>query len=83
MRATIVRIGNSRGLRIPKALLAQTGIQDQVELTVEDGRLVVQPVKKVREGWAQAAQLMAERGDDALLDAELSTTFDEAEWEWR
>ena len=82
MRAKIVQIGNSRGLRVPKALLEASGIRDAVELSVEDGRLVVQPVRGVREGWADAAQAMAEREEDRLLDAETSTMFDETEWEW-
>jgi antitoxin MazE len=82
MRANIVRIGNSRGLRIPKTLLEQCGIRDAVELSVEDGRLTVRPVHAVREGWAEAARAMAERGEDRLLDPETPTAFDETEWEW-
>ncbi len=82
MRAAIVRIGNSRGLRIPKALLEACGIGQAVELSVEEGRLIVQPVRGVREGWADAAHAMAARGEDGLLDTETPTTFDETEWEW-
>jgi len=82
VRAQIVRIGNSRGLRIPKTLLEACGIRDSVDLSVEEGRLVVKPIPKVREGWAEAAQLMAERGEDALIDPEVPTVFDEEEWDW-
>jgi antitoxin MazE len=82
MRASIVRIGNSRGLRIPKALLEACGIRDAVELSVEDGRLVVRPLRNAREGWAGEARAMAERGEDRLLDPATATAFDEAEWEW-
>jgi antitoxin MazE len=82
MRASIVRIGNSRGLRIPKALLEASGIRETVDLSVEDGRLIVRPVRSVREGWAEAARAMADRGDDRLLDPETPTTFDDTEWEW-
>jgi antitoxin MazE len=82
MRARIVRIGNSRGLRIPKALLEASGIRETVDLSVEDGRLIVRPVRSVREGWAEAARAMADRRDDRLLDPETPTTFDETEWEW-
>lgn len=82
MRANIVRIGNSRGLRIPKTVLEACGIQDAVELTVEEGRLVIEPVRSVREGWAEAARGMAERREDHMLDPELPTAFDENEWEW-
>jgi antitoxin MazE len=82
VHARIVRIGNSRGLRIPRALLEECGIRETVELTVEQGCLVVRPVRGVREGWAEAARAMAERGDDHLRDPELPTEFDEADWEW-
>lgn len=82
MRASIVRIGNSRGLRIPKALLEQLGIGDSVDLTVEAGRLVVRPLRYPREGWAAEAATMAAHGDDQLLDPEIPTDFDRDEWEW-
>lgn len=82
MRATIVRIGNSQGLRIPKAILDACGIRDQVDLSVQEGRLVVEPLRHVREGWAEAAQTMHESGDDALLDKTTPTEFDETSWEW-
>lgn len=82
MRASIVRIGNSRGLRIPKPLLEACGIGDAVDLSVEEGRLIVQAARQVREGWAKASQAMAERSEDVLLDPETPAAFDEAEWEW-
>lgn len=82
MRASIVRIGNSRGLRIPKVLLDECGIGDAVDLVVEDGRLVVTAARSAREGWAESARAMAERGDDRLLDPEVPTMFEDEEWEW-
>lgn len=82
MRGRVVRIGNSQGLRIPKAILEACGIHDSVDLSVEEGRLVIRPLRSVREGWADAAQLMAERGDDVLVDPGVPTTFDEEEWDW-
>lgn len=75
MRASIVRIGNSRGLRIPKALLEECGIRDAVELSVVEGRLGIQPARTVREGWAEAARAIAGRGEDQLLDPETPTSF--------
>jgi antitoxin MazE len=82
VRASIVRIGNSRGLRIPEALLEACGIRDAVELSLEQGRLIVQPARAVRQDWAKAARRMAERGEDRLLDPETPTIYDETEWEW-
>jgi antitoxin MazE len=82
MRVNVVRIGNSRGVRIPKALLEQCGVGDAVDLTVEEGRLVLRPLQRARAGWAEAAGAMAARGDDRLIDPETPTTFDADEWEW-
>jgi len=84
MRTRIVRIGNSRGVRIPKPLLEQAGLGQEVELTVEDSRIVIAPARRARAGWAEAFQEMHARGDDRLLDQDsLSPTrFDKTEWEW-
>ena len=82
MRAHVIRIGNSRGLRIPKVLLDQCGIHDAVEVTVEDGRLTIAPIDSPRAGWAEAAREMAGRGEDDLLEEPTPTAFDESEWQW-
>ena len=84
MKTRIIRIGNSRGIRIPKSLLASTGLEDEVELSAENGTLTIRPVAKPRAGWAEAFEEMARRGDDALLDgdAPVPTAWDEGEWEW-
>lgn len=78
----IVRIGNSRGIRIPKALLEQADLPEQVELQAEPGRLVVTAARSPRAGWAEAARRMHAAGDDVLLDPPQSSTFDDEEWEW-
>jgi antitoxin MazE len=84
MKARIVRIGNSQGIRIPKPLLEQSGLEDEVELEVERGRIIIRAAARPRAGWEVAFRSMAEHGDDALLDAEVAstTTWDEEEWEW-
>ena len=82
MRAHLVRIGNSRGVRIPKPLIEQAGLADTVELTVKEGRIVISRATSRRDGWAEAAAQMAARGDDTLLDPPTSTKFDREEWEW-
>lgn len=78
----IVRIGNSRGIRIPKALLEQADLPEEVELRAEPGRLVVTAVRSPRVGWAEAARRMHAAGDDGLLDPPQSSSFDDGEWEW-
>jgi antitoxin MazE len=83
MKARIVRVGNSRGIRLPKPLLDRAGLADEVELHAEPGRIVIESVAKPRAGWAEAAQAMAARGDDGLLEPGTATVFDAEEWEWR
>jgi len=84
MRARIIKIGNSQGIRIPKPLLEQIGIGEDVELEVEDNRIVIQPVLNPRENWEEAFKRMAANGDDALLldDNDLAHSWDEEEWQW-
>ncbi len=82
MKARIVRVGNSRGIRIPKALLDEAGLAEDVELHAEPGRIVIETINRPRAGWADAARLMAARGEDGLLDPPTATQFDDEEWEW-
>ncbi len=78
----IVRIGNSRGIRVPKVLLELADLPAEVELQAEPGRLVVTAARAPRTGWADAARLMRTSGDDRLLDEPHSSAFDVREWEW-
>ena len=84
MQARIIKIGNSRGIRIPKPLLDQSGIRDHVELEVSENQIIIRPVGNPRHGWDQAFSTMAAKGDDAPLDqAEiLATEWDEDGWQW-
>jgi antitoxin MazE len=82
-KTRIVQIGNSRGIRVPKALLDQARLPVDVELVAEPGRLVVRAVRRPRAGWADAARLLRERNDDRLDPGGTRTRFEQAEWEWR
>jgi antitoxin MazE len=83
VKAQIVRIGNSRGIRLPKTLLQEAQLEDEVELQAEPGRILISKSAKPRAGWAEAARRMRERGEDRLLDPPTSTQFDKKEWKWR
>ena len=82
MKTRLVRIGNSRGIRLPKPLIAQAGLTEEVELHVRDGVIVIERASTPRAGWAQAAKQMHESDEDLLLDPPRCTRFDEKEWEW-
>ena len=81
-KTRIVRIGNSQGVRVPKALLEQAQLPAEVELYAEPGRLIVRAVRKPRAGWAAAAKAARVNGADRLLDRATPTRFDEKEWQW-
>jgi antitoxin MazE len=81
-KTRIVRIGNSRGIRLPKALIEQAELSEEVELYAEPGRLIVQAVREARVGWAEAARRMHAAGDDRLLDEPTATKFDHEDWKW-
>ncbi len=81
-RARVVRIGNSRGIRVPKSLLEHARLHDEVELYAEPGRLTVRPAGCAREGWADAARSLGSDKRRGLLDPVTPTRFDEDEWEW-
>lgn len=85
MKAAIVQIGNSRGIRIPKAVFEQCQFEDEVDMEVQNQELVIRSASVVREGWNKAFQAMAEAGDDKLLEqaAEPDSSWDDAEWEWK
>jgi antitoxin MazE len=82
MKTRLVRVGNSRGIRLPKPLIEEAGLTDEVELRVRDGAIVIARVVSARSGWAEAARRMRERDEDRLLDAPTPTRFDEREWKW-
>lgn len=84
MKSRIIKIGNSQGIRIPKALLDQTGLQEEVELEADAGQIIIRPVEHPRAGWEEQFRAMAQAGDDKLLDPDLTghSKFDKEEWEW-
>ena len=86
MIVKIVKIGNSRGIRIPKVLLKQTGIDDEVNLEVDDNQIILRPLKKsARKGWNNSFIKMAQMNDDKLFEEEnllSQTSFNDDEWEW-
>jgi antitoxin MazE len=84
MKSSLVQIGNSRGVRIPKAFLDQAGLHDDVEIEVRGSEIVVRTLRRARDGWREAFRRMAANGDDALLDADAPalSSWDEREWEW-
>jgi antitoxin MazE len=82
MKTKIVRIGNSRGVRIPKPLLEEAGLGEVVELRITERGLVLERVGQVREGWEDAARSHGVSNASPDDDPFLSNVFDDTEWEW-
>jgi len=80
MKVALHRIGNSQGVILPKALLAQVGLtENEVEMTIEREAIVLRkPKKSVRAGWADAAKQLAQSKDDALVWPEFANEADDA-----
>ena len=81
MKVNIVSIGNSKGIRNPKALLEQVHLNKEADLVVEGTKLVIRPIKEARAGWNQAFKSMHAKQEDALLiDDSIDTEI--KNWEW-
>jgi antitoxin MazE len=83
VKAHIVRIGNSKGIRLPKVLLQEAQLEDEVELQAEPGRILICKTARPRTSWAEAARRMRARGEDRHLDPPTATRLDKEGWKWR
>ena len=83
MKIELVRIGNSRGVRIPKPLIEQCGLSKTVELRVENDSLVISPERRPRQDWEEAFRAAGSAlNDERLLETAASNEFDRKEWKW-
>lgn len=81
MEVSVIKIGNSRGIRFSKTLLEKYNIRDRVELILEKGQIVIRPLSKPRNGWDKAFMEMHANGDDQLLVDDVFE--DESHDEWK
>lgn len=84
MTAKLIQIGNSMGIRLPKAMIEQAGLRDEVEIEYARGRIVVRPPRHPRAGWDQAfARAVCENGADVDSDwLNVPNQFDSKDWKW-
>ena len=81
MEVSVIKIGNSKGIRLSKTLLDKYNIQDTVELILEKGQIVIKPLSRPRKGWENAFKKMTENSDDRLL---INDVFDDENLEeWK
>jgi len=82
MLVSLVQVGNSKGIRLPKAILDQCHIEDKMDMEVADDSIILKPVKnKPREKWAEKFGKMKEAGEDKLLIDD-GLDLSEKDWEW-
>lgn len=85
MKTKLIRIGNSQGVRIPKPLIEESGLTEEIEMILRDNEIVLRSAETIRKDWEAFFKKMAEQEDDALLDQkeiEKPSDWDEAEWTW-
>ena len=82
MKTDLIRIGNSRGVRIPKPLIEECELGDRVELHVEGDRIVIAPERRARAGWEDRFRVAAQEDAELLLGSGFPNKFDHKEWNW-
>jgi antitoxin MazE len=83
MKVSLVKIGNSQGIRIPKTLIDQCGFSDEIELEVKEDALILRPAKPSRESWDEAfAKHDAAEKPGTQLPDHMSEEWDKTEWTW-
>jgi len=82
MRGRLVRIGNSRGVRLPKPLIEAAELEEEVDIQARKGAIIITSRKTRRAGWAEAAKNARARGEDRLVAPATANRFDAEEWQW-
>jgi len=80
MEVSVIKIGNSKGIRFSKTLLEKYNIRDAVDLIMEKGQIIIKPLSKPRKGWEKAFKEMNENGDDKLFIADIFDEENIEEW---
>jgi antitoxin MazE len=82
MKAQIIQIGNSQGIRIPKVLLEESGIRGEVEIELCSDGILIRNVQKPRSDWEARFRQHIDQEDDHTVPVENSTAFEVHEWQW-
>jgi len=83
METNIITIGNSKGIIIPSKLLKIGGFKSIVNLEINEGKLVISPSKKVREGWEESIKMEIDKnGQPNSLLPDFLDDEQENDWQW-
>ena len=80
MKTSIIKIGNSKGLRLSKTLIEQYNITDKVELILEKEQIILKPILSPRKNWEKEFKKMNENGEDKLLMNDIFEDENLEEW---
>ncbi|WP_339738069.1 AbrB/MazE/SpoVT family DNA-binding domain-containing protein [uncultured Sunxiuqinia sp.] len=80
MEVSVIKIGNSKGIRLSKTMIDKYNIKDSVNLILEEDQIIIKPLSKSRIGWEKAFKEMAESGDDRLLIDDVFEDENLEEW---
>ena len=80
MEVSVIKIGNSKGIRFSKTLLEKYNIRDTVDLIMGKGQIIIKPLSRPRKGWEKAFKEMSENGDDKLFIADIFNEENLEEW---
>lgn len=80
MEVSIIRIGNSKGIRLSKTILEKYNLKDKVDLTLDEDQIVIKAISSPRKGWEDSFKEMADNGDDRLLFNDVFDEEDPEEW---
>ena len=80
MEVSVIKIGNSKGIRLSKTLLDKYNIKDTVDVILEKGQIVIKPLSRPRKGWEKAFEEMSKNGDDRLLINDVFEDENLEEW---
>lgn len=82
MKAQIIKIGNSKGIRIPKPLLEESNLEGDVEIELVEEGLLIKSTNPPRHGWDSAFRVLSENESDELIIDGVASSFDEENWRW-
>ncbi len=80
METAIIKIGNSKGLRLSKTILDKYNIKDKVEIILEMGQIILKPIETPRQNWEIAFEKMSKEGDDKMLMNDVFNDENFEEW---
>ena len=80
MEVSVIKIGNSRGIRFSKTIIERYNIRDTVEMILDKGYIIIKPLAKPRKSWDKAFIEMHANGDDKLIIPDIFEEENLEEW---